>query len=147
MTDLVALLRFQTYVEVAIITFLVCEHVATINLEVMLIWKSRWSLAKTIYLASRYLPYTWLTLSIAEYLLQSSWGPDGSRHCIDLSIPRIWLENIGRSSAEGLHQPINTTNRPLTFPSILFPGSLRYMQQESRSVPSILCVRFIDSYH
>lgn len=56
-----------SYCQVVIFTFLACDHVDTLGREVNFIWKSRWSLAKLLFLLVRYVPYALLILDITSY--------------------------------------------------------------------------------
>jgi len=92
-------LRVTSYVKVAIITFLVCEHFGTLPREVNLIWKSRWSAVKILFLISRYMPYIWTVVELGHsvWLLD---GSPGSNRCSQLLVPLIWIKTFIRIAAE-----------------------------------------------
>ncbi|KAF9444845.1 hypothetical protein P691DRAFT_763043 [Macrolepiota fuliginosa MF-IS2] len=97
--SLVSQLRVTSYVKVGIITLLVCEHVGTLPREVNLIWKSRWSAVKILFLISRYMPYIWTVVELGHSIWLLDGSPGGNR-CSQLLVPLIWIKTFIRISAE-----------------------------------------------
>ncbi|KAJ7611550.1 hypothetical protein DFH06DRAFT_156442 [Mycena polygramma] len=59
------------YVDVASIAILFFDYLLTFNLEVALVWPSRWSISKALFLLSRYLPFFEVPFSLYYVFAES----------------------------------------------------------------------------
>jgi len=89
-------LRMQTSTDVAAVTLLIYDYILTIPNEIDYIWSSQWSVIKVIFLITRYLPFSDVSLVLIYQLKPFI----SSRTCEALFRASGWLIVVGIAIAE-----------------------------------------------
>ncbi|OCH92267.1 hypothetical protein OBBRIDRAFT_467370 [Obba rivulosa] len=89
---------FVKYANVAALTVAVFEYCLTLEDEILLVWSSRWSFTKVLFLVNRYLSFT--DVALAAKL--SSGLSSNLKHCITEYHVAVYFYIIGLVTAEAL---------------------------------------------
>jgi len=88
-------LRIVNCVNVVSLTILVYDYCLVLSSEVDLVWKSKWSIVKVLYLLTRYPAFSDTALSVYESL-----GPVALENCWAINAAGTWSTLFGISVAE-----------------------------------------------
>ncbi|KZW02554.1 hypothetical protein EXIGLDRAFT_759683 [Exidia glandulosa HHB12029] len=105
----------QNYTNVALVALLFWDHITTLDREVELVWSTRWSLGKILFILNRYIPaanlfvllfsYTYPSFPINGYAgssLSSYQAVTKSRSCVAWSIIDDWLSLLSMAVVDVL---------------------------------------------
>ncbi|KAJ7163992.1 hypothetical protein C8R43DRAFT_1122954 [Mycena crocata] len=91
------LLRNVKYMNVVSITILVFDYLLCLNLEVSLVWRSKWSFNKLFFLCARYPPFIDVPI-----VMWYSLAPIDPNKCLPIYTVACWMTFFGIAMAEAL---------------------------------------------
>ncbi|TEB39532.1 hypothetical protein FA13DRAFT_7638 [Coprinellus micaceus] len=71
--------QYTNYFAVACLTILIADYLQTLDLEIALIWPTRWNLVKVMYFANRYLPLAFLPVIIFYNVAPGPLSPEACK--------------------------------------------------------------------